>query len=55
MVFWPADLVLGSDIEHMYANWCAHGVYQREYHDQVELGERVATALAEPPVSRLAR
>lgn len=41
MVYWETDNLLGSDTERLYGRWKEH---QSEWHDRVELGDRVAEA-----------
>lgn len=39
MQYWPTDNLLGSEVEVDYGKWEGH---QSEWHDRVELGDRVA-------------
>jgi hypothetical protein len=43
MVYWVADALSGGEVEQAYSAWEGH---QRGYHDWIELGDRVAEALA---------
>lgn len=44
MTYWDAVLLNSSPVEQMYCRWEGH---QQGWHDQVELGQRVADALTE--------
>lgn len=41
MVYWETNNLLGSEIELLYGQWEAR---QTEWHDRIELGDRVAEA-----------
>lgn len=41
MEYWPTDNLSGSEPEILYGRWEGH---QSEWHDRIELGDRVAEA-----------